>query len=160
MPCDMLLVHHGILGQKWGIRRYQNKDGTLTEAGKKRYYKIYDEKGYLTKTGKTEYNRDINKLKNLEMARTFFNKRKIAYDNLRIMDHPLASMIFEPGLLIGKYSEAMFEKGSIRAGEKQANKILSKYGDTDLDTYTDEEADLVVKYIASKLEREHNRSKK
>lgn len=30
------LVHHGILGQKWGVRRYQNKDGTLTSAGKKR----------------------------------------------------------------------------------------------------------------------------
>lgn len=31
------LMHHGILGQKWGIRRYQNEDGSLTEAGKKRY---------------------------------------------------------------------------------------------------------------------------
>lgn len=31
------LYHHGILGQKWGIRRYQNSDGTLTEAGKTRY---------------------------------------------------------------------------------------------------------------------------
>lgn len=34
---DRYLAHHGILGQKWGIRRYQNEDGTLTEAGKKRY---------------------------------------------------------------------------------------------------------------------------
>lgn len=31
------LTHHGILGMKWGVRRYQNKDGSLTEAGKKRY---------------------------------------------------------------------------------------------------------------------------
>lgn len=31
------LSHHGIKGQKWGIRRYQNADGTWTTAGKKRY---------------------------------------------------------------------------------------------------------------------------
>ena len=30
------LKHHGILGMKWGVRRYQNADGSLTQAGKKR----------------------------------------------------------------------------------------------------------------------------
>lgn len=33
---DSYLSHHGILGQKWGVRRYQNKDGSLTAAGKAR----------------------------------------------------------------------------------------------------------------------------
>ena len=31
------LMHYGIKGQKWGVRRYQNKDGSLTAAGKNRY---------------------------------------------------------------------------------------------------------------------------
>ena len=37
MCTDLYLSHHGIKGQKWGIRRYQNEDGSLTSAGKSRY---------------------------------------------------------------------------------------------------------------------------
>ena len=37
------LYHFGIKGQKWGIRRYQNPDGTHSDEGKKRYQKIEDE---------------------------------------------------------------------------------------------------------------------
>lgn len=33
------LMHHGILGQKWGVRRFQNEDGSLTPDGKERYGK-------------------------------------------------------------------------------------------------------------------------
>lgn len=50
------LEHHGILGQKWGVRRYQNKDGSLTAEGKRRAYNIRNiRKGY-------KYIDDINKI--------------------------------------------------------------------------------------------------
>jgi hypothetical protein len=40
------LKHWGVKGMKWGVRRYQNKDGSLTELGKKRMYsEMYDTEG-------------------------------------------------------------------------------------------------------------------
>lgn len=56
------LYHHGIIGQKWGIRRYQNKDGSLTLAGKKRALKMQNQytefskdKKYHDKNGNLTY---------------------------------------------------------------------------------------------------------
>lgn len=40
VPTDEYLAHYGILRQKWGVRRFQNYDGTLTPAGRERYHKM------------------------------------------------------------------------------------------------------------------------
>ena len=59
---DNELYHHGVKGQKWGIRRFQNKDGSLTLAGKKRalkmqnqYTKLSNDKRYRDKHGNLTY---------------------------------------------------------------------------------------------------------
>jgi len=64
---DSYLEHHGILGMKWGVRRFQNKDGTLTPKGKKRYSDDYREAKSLEKKG-------IKNLSNEELSR--LNERR------------------------------------------------------------------------------------
>lgn len=51
---DDELYHHGIKGQRWGVRRYQNEDGTLTPAGKIRYAEVYGKEGGKVPTGKVD----------------------------------------------------------------------------------------------------------
>lgn len=59
------LYHWGTKGMKWGIRRYQNKDGSLTPAGRKRYA---EEEAKLKAREKTIKNRENIKAKNAKLA--------------------------------------------------------------------------------------------
>lgn len=54
------LQHWGIKGMKWGIRRYQNKDGSLTTAGKKRYSE--DSKDSISELSDQELRNKIDRL--------------------------------------------------------------------------------------------------
>lgn len=61
------LMHAGIKGMRWGVRRYQNEDGTLTDAGKKRYAR--DTKD-LSEDKKSKYEANPNKWVNEDLNAT------------------------------------------------------------------------------------------
>lgn len=59
------LMHHGIKGQRWGVRRYQNPDGSYTAAGRKRYLngvkkRFWDSTGANVAKSKIAYQRSNN----------------------------------------------------------------------------------------------------
>ena len=110
------LYHHGILGQKWGVRRYQNDDGTWTNAGKERRRamrkwdprRFQNEDGSLTEEGKARYMEaarrgklNYKKLSNadLDMINTRFNKENIYKRNVKEAIAELPSTKIKKALL-------------------------------------------------------------
>ena len=72
------LQHHGIKGQKWGVRRFQNKDGTLTPAGRKRQKQddgpIHEDysKSHNTKSVKSMSDKELrDRINRLNMERQY-----------------------------------------------------------------------------------------
>ena len=92
------LCHHGILGQRWGVRRFQNPDGSLTTAGKKRYYtenlgstdyKRLGKKGHeFNKKASAAADRMTNAVyANVRKANPNFEKELEVYKQLRKANH-------------------------------------------------------------------------
>lgn len=83
------LEHHGVIGMKWGVRRYQNADGSLTEKGRKRLKK-WDKYVEDTRTKKiAKVNKKLSKAKagsekeaNLKKAANFLEKDKKIYSKM------------------------------------------------------------------------------
>lgn len=124
------LMHYGVKGMKWGVRRYQNKDGSLTAKGIKKYaMKGYSQDSYNSNTslkgkvydkytgahkivGKAKYETSSNKANKARAEKYLKEKQK-----------PMSKKI---GKAINKASEKRAEKEQKRT--EQINKITDSFG--------------------------------
>lgn len=147
------LYHYGIKGMKWGVRRYQNADGTLTAAGKKKYSKeIYKKIEYSGKHGKTwneisdELSKD-NKFKSVIEDKSDLRKAHKEFGELSV-----------------KRNEA-YEKQSKSISKKRMEKMVSDEIENNRDFYqswkprffdkTGAPTEELKSYVQDAIETEH-----
>ena len=121
------LYHHGIKGQKWGVRRYQNLDGSLTAAGKRRMK-------YIKNASNIAYNnaerlrKESDKVKenNRQLHENYDGKdgwkeyAKDAYDTIDSKDYGLTEKEFKKWM-----SDEL--KGNLKRSDAYDNAKITKY---------------------------------
>lgn len=114
---DYELYHHGTKGMKWGIRRYQNKDGSLTPAGIKRY------------------NREVQKLKDREASIKAKEKAKKYQDKL---DKKKSELDEREAALKGKPASKSTSKATAgKSGTAAPTKSIKDMSDAELKAFVD-----------------------
>lgn len=112
------LYHWGIKGMKWGIRRYQNKDGSLTSAGRKR------QKQQMSQDAKEAYalkKKKVSELSNAELRK--LNDRQNLEKNYKSLN---PSKVTKGIAIVGSTAAVLGSINGIRKNGKELLKVGSK----------------------------------
>lgn len=129
------LAHYGVKGQKWGIRRYQNKNGTLTSAGKK--HRSNKTKGWSkeAKRANAIKKKSVHQMTNKELSE--LNKRQELENKYR-QNNPstikkgmkvAGTMVATMGTVSALYNNS---QNMIRLGQKAAKSMSKAYNYADM----------------------------
>ena len=122
------LRHHGIKGQKWGVRRFQNADGSLTSAGRKRYGEGSSAEDYQNAIKKTKaagesvenirkFNNDVKRIKDPAM------EKRIRKSTEQMTDKELQQRVNRLNME-DNYTRMMMHREQLKQGEDYVNRVL------------------------------------
>ena len=130
------LYHHGIKGQKWGLRRFQNEDGSLTAAGRE-HYGYGAKAAYIERVGKAKHNYKNNLVKSVKAnSDSKGNMTKSQIKNFDIESKRLAKeLIAEKKVAKEEYKNSDEYKArqekikkAVKVGAAVAGTALAAYG--------------------------------
>lgn len=121
------LAHFGIKGMKWGIRRFQNEDGSLSEAGKKRY----GQGKHLLKTNRN-IRKDVRKMRRNMIKDTV---KEAFSDEARIGKNDVPQII--PGAGRIAYQASKFSKTGLKNAMNRNKQVAANYKSHMEGTYGD-----------------------
>lgn len=138
---ETYLAHEGILGMKWGVRRYQNSDGTLTEAGRLRYSR------QMTKKRKAAAKKAAQTKKKAAEAKRTVDETSKPRDVSSMSDQEIRDFLNRRDLE-KRYLDAVAPK-TIERGESATKRFMTKFGSSLADNLIKEATKKIAKDIVS-----------
>ena len=121
---DDVLIHYGILGMKWGVRRYQNKDGSLTSAGKKRYSNNDNIKETPQKNTEEPKKKSVKDMSDEELRREV-NRMQLEQNYLRMTGQNIEKGKSAAEIALGKMKESFVSTVAQKSGQILAERLVN-----------------------------------
>ena len=144
---ETYLAHAGTLGMKWGVRRYQNSDGTLTEAGRLRYSRQMTKKRKAAAKKAAQTKKKAAEAKRKEEAKRTADETSKPRDVSSMSDQEIRDFLNRRDLE-KRYLDAVAPK-TIEQGESATKRFMKKFGSSLADNLIKEATNKIAKDIVS-----------